>query len=400
MIYKKVKAIGTGMAMMIALMLTEYARAQTVIFDDFSYENASDPAIESFNRWSIVNGTSGPPSGASYLQSNITFTSEGIMQLRCANSGTVASATHARVETKDVVYFEGTYSARVFFDNSPRDNTDPVIQTFYAISPSSGGQNPATYAEVDFEYLPWDSWNGLYNNNYNNAMWMSSYESARVLTGGLDNDHEYLKEDFGGAWHTLLFRFTDHEHVEYFIDGDLKATLSTRASDGVSVYPDYNMLVSFANWGYPPIEGTSFGSSTALRSSTMQVDWFVHVVNESKTTAEIEAMVAAFRSDGVDRKNRLGQLHGPGVITLTEEEQGTQTVLLYPNPGTDSIFIHAGSGSAMNDVCILDASGRQLLHTRIHGEDNLDVSVLRPGVYLVTIYTDAGYPIRKRFVKE
>jgi hypothetical protein len=381
--------------MVIVLLDAGNIMAQTVVFDDFSYTGADDPVLGSFNQWSVVNGTNGPPSGANYLKSNVTFTDDGLMQLRCANSGTVSSATHARLESREVVYFEGTYAARVYFDDSPHDFQDPVIQTFYAISPSSGGQNPTTYAEVDFEYLPWDAWNGLYNNNYAHAMWMSSYESARVLPGGLDNDHQFIKQSMGGAWHTLLFRFTDGAHVEYFIDGVLKATLSTRAGDGVSVYPDYNMLVSFANWGYPPIEGTSFGGSASARSSTMQVDWFVYVAGQSKTNAEIETMVENFRAEGVSRKNRLGQTQGPGVTTSIEP--GVQRLALHPNPAGEKVFVDAAPG---NPVVIHDVMGRTVLAGYVGSDEGIDISALRGGVYTARLAMANGAWLWARFVKQ
>ncbi|HEY3403118.1 MAG TPA: T9SS type A sorting domain-containing protein [Ohtaekwangia sp.] len=385
-----------ALIVLISLSVWQQGITQVIVFDDFTYTDANDAAIESFNRWTIVNGVSGPPSGAVYQKSNVTF-AEGIMSLRCSNSGTPASATHARLESKDVVYFEGTYAARVMFDDSPYSEQDPVIQTFYAISPSSGGQNPATYSEVDFEYLPWDSWNGLYNNNYNHAMWMSSYESARVLTGGLDNDHEYIKGSLGGVWHTLLFRFTDGTNVEYFIDGVLKATLSVRQSDGVSVYPDYNMLVSFANWGYPPIEGTSFGNSTALRSSTMKVDWFVYVEDQSKSVAEVEDMVSVFRENGIDRQNRVGQKQGPGVIT--DVENGVDNAItFYPNPVTDRLFIQDRTGNNSDRAVVLDASGKIVLQAQLD-RSGINVSSLRAGLYLITIQSDKGTFFRARFIK-
>jgi len=383
--------------MIVCMFIAMNVSAQAIIFDDFSYSGTDDPAIESFNQWTIVNGTNGPPSGANYLKSNITFTKDGILELTCSNSGTVSSATHARLESKEVVYLEGTYAARVFFDDSPHEFKDPVIQTFYAISPSSGGQNPATYAEVDFEYLPWDSWNGLYNDNYDHAMWMSSYESARVLSGGLDNDHEYVKKAIGGTWHTLLFRFTDGTHVEYFIDGDLKAILSKRTSDGVSVYPDYNMVVSFANWGYPPIEGTSFGSSTSPRSSTMKVDWFVYVPGASKSTAEVEAIVNGFRAEGVSRKNRLSQVQGPGVTTPVAVDLPESYPAIHPNPGTEKIFVDRFPGDRM---IIRDLTGKEVLQPQVEADKSVDISALRQGTYFIEALQNNGKWSCHRFVKK
>jgi hypothetical protein len=386
-----------GAIMIVCMFIALNVSAQAIVFDDFLYSGADDPAIESFNQWTIVHGTNGPPSGANYLTSNVTFTDDGLLQLTCSNSGTVSSATHARLESKDVVYFEGTYAARVFFDDSPHEFKDPVIQTFYAISPSSGGQNPATYAEVDFEYLPWDAWNGLYNDNYNHAMWMSSYESAKVLASGLDNDHHYVKEAIGGQWHTLLFRFTDGTHVEYFIDGDLKATLSRRSSDGVSVYPDYNMLVSFANWGYPPIEGTSFGSSASLRSSTMKVDWFVYVPGASKNTAEIETIVTAFRAEGIFRKNRLGQVQGPGIITPVEEGFTGSHPAIYPNPVAEKIFVDMFPG---DHIIIRDVTGKEISHEQVGKDKSIDVSALNHGLYFIGALPGNGKWVWLRFIKK
>jgi hypothetical protein len=130
--------------------------------------------------------------------------------------------------------------------------------------------------------------------------------------------------------------------VEYFIDGVKKANVSVRSSDGVSVYPDYNMLVSFANWAYPPIDGAVFGPSTQQRSSTMKVDWFVHVKDQSKSPAEVQAIVNEFRGRGVKRRNRQGQEY----VSTPQQPTGVVTVYKDCNFGGYAIGLQAGSYTA------------------------------------------------------
>lgn len=277
---------------------------EAVIFDDFSYSGVDDPALRQFNRWSIVDGVNGPPSGAIYEKANVSFAPEAgnslntVMELTSSNRNTVESTRHARVESIDMNYGEGTYAARVYFDNSPKDFQDPVIQTFYTISSYRNASNPEMYAEVDFEYLAWDSWSGDYGGGYDNAMFMTAWETNEI------REHILVKKDYGG-WHDLLFSFVDDSNVKWYIDGKLVGELAT-TKDGISIYPDYPQFVSFANWIYT-IDRAVLGSSEELRSSTMKVDWFLHVKDVALPPGEVENIVTEFKEQGILRVNIRGE---------------------------------------------------------------------------------------------
>lgn len=279
---------------------------ESIVFDDFSYSGVNDPALREFNRWTIVDGVNGPPSGALYEKSNIEFTTDAdnpsntFLELTSSTRNTIESTSHARLESMDMDYGEGTYAARVFFDNSPRDFQDPIIQTFYTISSYKNATNPEMYSEVDFEYLPYDAWSGDYGGGYDPGMFMTAWETSEI------REHILVKKDFGG-WHDLLFSFVDGTHVRWYIDGEFMGELATK--DGVSIYPDYPQYVSFANWVYT-LDRAVLGSSTDLRSSTMKVDWFLHVEDEALSPSEVNSLVQEIRNERILRINKKGEEYG------------------------------------------------------------------------------------------
>jgi hypothetical protein len=57
---------------------------------------------------------------------------------------------------------------------------------------------------------------------------------------------------------------------------------------------------------------------------------------------------------------------------------------------------------AMELLRVFDSQGREVLHQRCHNRKQrvLDVSSLSPGVYLVSVHTDNGERLTKRFLKQ
>ncbi|MCA1764494.1 MAG: T9SS type A sorting domain-containing protein, partial [Flavobacteriales bacterium] len=91
----------------------------------------------------------------------------------------------------------------------------------------------------------------------------------------------------------------------------------------------------------------------------------------------------------------MGQTHyslvklNPGFLSTDQETIG-KYFTLYPNPATDQFIIQSKeTGIATNPtVQIRDASGRLVLSQTLNGQQ-LDVSSLKPGFYLVQVL-DAG----------
>lgn len=79
-----------------------------------------------------------------------------LLTLSTQVNGLQRTSTQARLETDGFEYFEGTYAARVYFDETPYDYKDANIQTFYTIVNWLLGGDGSKYSELDFEYMAAD----------------------------------------------------------------------------------------------------------------------------------------------------------------------------------------------------------------------------------------------------
>ncbi|MFN3405211.1 MAG: carbohydrate-binding protein [Cytophagaceae bacterium] len=281
------------------------SNAQTIMFDDFTYSSVDDPQLSSFNRWSIVNGRSGPPEGAQYNRSNITFIndpsnpSNRLMTLSTTVNGSTKATTHSRIETAGYDYFEGTYAARVFFSDVPFTYKDGNVQTFYTIVSSSLAGDGSRYSEIDFEYLAADKW-GIAPDRP--VMYMTSWNRYIANPWQAWKRYFYSQRSWAG-WHTCVFSCTDGVNVKFWIDGVYYGAMSRTDNDGTSVYPRNPMNISFANW----IWNNVVGNSTDNRTTIMQVDWVLFQRNQELSPTQVDNLVASYRSQGLQRRNLAGQ---------------------------------------------------------------------------------------------
>lgn len=265
----------------------------TDLFDDFNYASADDPELEVINKWFVVDGVSGPPAGAQYRKENITFypdpsNSDNTLMGVATTASPSAGATHARIETSELIYKFGTFAARVYFDDTPAIYGDGNVETFYTINSYSTCNQPDLYSEIDFEYLPWDAW----HYERQKTMYMTTWETCE------DRTHEKVVTSFEG-WHDLVFTTGDGEPVNYYIDGQLIASIDTD-------HPDSDQNISFANWIYQNI----VGSDPTERNTKMQVDWVYHAIDAVLSTEDVLQIVANYRQNRVLRKN----IHGDQVV--------------------------------------------------------------------------------------
>lgn len=271
------------------------------MFDDFNYENSSDEALYTINKWIVVDGEDGPPSGAIYSSSNITFyedpdnSDNTIMGVATLATGVSSETTHGRIETEEMSYLYGTYAAYVYFDDTPADYGDGNVETFYSISSYSTCTQASLYSEVDFEYLPYDLWGNL-----DKTMYLTTWETCE--SG--DRAYNAINQSYEG-WHVLLYTCSEGASVNYYIDGEEVANLS-----GYS--PDANQNISFANW----IIDNNVGTSSTERATTMQVDWVYYAQDETIDYDEVLQRVDSFRNNGIVRKN----LDDEEVVIETSDE--------------------------------------------------------------------------------
>ncbi len=260
------------------------------VFDDFNYLNTDDSLFVAHG-WIAVDGINAPPSGADYDKSLISFESdpkqpgEKWMILRAVAGVSREKLRLSRVESADRFY-EGTYAARVFFDNALRKTQDGNIQTFYLITPLNY-PNDTLYSECDIEYLPYDIWHP--NNNKRSAVYASTWETYQPEPYVPDYAMSTAKRNLYG-WHTLIIEVIDGK-VKYYIDRSEQPFAVHEFSDkGSTVYPESDMQVAFANWISVLSE-----KHQQSRSSTMKVDWFYHAADTSMGFYEILRRVNELR---------------------------------------------------------------------------------------------------------
>jgi GH18 family chitinase len=263
----------------------------TEMFDDFSYASSSDPELEGINDWIVVDGVSGPPSGAVYSKDLITFTTDPdnannkIMGVATRADNNPSNTRHSRIETSVMPYRNGTFAARVYFDDTPAIYGDGNVETFYTINSYATCNQADLYSECDFEYLPWDAWHW----ERQKTMYTTTWETCEI------RDHMKLVRSYEG-WHDLIYTCAEGQPVKYYIDGQL-----FHSQDRYQ--PDSDVNISFANWIYQNITG----SNTTIRTTTMKVDWVYHAKNAVLPREDVLAIVASLRQSNILRKNLAGE---------------------------------------------------------------------------------------------
>ncbi len=365
-------------------------------FDDFTYSSHKDNALTAFG-WDIVDGISGPPANARYKKENITFSADPnnslnrFMLLTTHTTHAFDSMTLARIES-DMIFLEGTYAARVYFDNTPTNYQDGNIETFYSINTLKYPNDP-DYAECDFEYLPYNIWGG---GNTGHTMYLSTWETYQEAPWDPNNASTALTSDLSG-WHTLLFQATNGHSVGYFIDGIFQGEhILSNKND--SVYPETPMQIAFANWIWTGPNHMGLGSSSKNRSCTMKVDWVFHAKEEVLNTAQVNHLINDFRDQSIQRFNSINA--DKATTDIRSDETGD--ILLYPNPTTNHFTISCRAHHKIKKVEVLDSLGKTLL-TGYPDEKNssvqVDIHTLHKGIYIVNIHMNHRI-FTKKIVKE
>jgi hypothetical protein len=325
------------------------AVSQTLMFDDFTYTGVADPQLPVFNKWNIIDGVDGPPDGGVYSKNNITFIADPnnsnnkLMTLSATVNGSSRATTHARIETSGYEYFEGTYAARINLSDIPFTYKDANIQTFYTIVSSSLAMDGTKYSELDIiEYMAADKW-GISADNP--VAYYTSWNKYQADPWQAWKTYFAAQGSIAG-WHTLIAQCTDGVNVKYWIDdtylgAQSKCDGNNPDNDTTSpVYPRSNMQVAFANW----IWNNVIGSSTNSRTTTMQADWVLYYKNTALTKAQIDALVAGYRTQGLQRQNLAGQTYTTGTCNVPAQ------------PGTITGNTSVASGSS-NTYSIAAVSG-------------------------------------------
>ena len=269
-------------------------------FDDFDYESPGDPLL-AVRGWRVAEGILSPPPRTRYAAANVRFAEDPsypgnmVMYLKAVTENSHASMVLARVES-EMRFHEGTYAARVFFDNALRRTRDANIQTFYTIN-ELRFPGDTLYSECDMEYLSWDIWNTA--GNTRSKLYLNTWETYREVPWMPDMASDTLHRHQSG-WHTLLFRAVNGHSVQYYLDKGKEALAEHRYSPaGSTVYPESPMRMAFANWIILR-PGSSPGDSPQRRESVMGVDWCYFAADTALSAGEVLRRVRELQKASTD----------------------------------------------------------------------------------------------------
>jgi hypothetical protein len=257
-----------------------------ILFDDFSYTSVNEMTA---NGWIIRSGQGWPGvTGASFRTENVSFlyypdpNGNRILRMTSSTDGTSTNTYQTQICHKRK-YIDGTYAARVRFNDNPSlgSDGDQIVQTFYMITPYERAFNP-DYSEMDFEYLPNGGWGGAPN-----TMHITTWETVRIEPWDADNLSNSHQGSLSG-WHTLVAQVTGGT-VRYFVDGNLIA------QHGGEYYPDALMSINFNLWF---IEGGLNGGESA-REYQEDIDWVFHAAGISLMPDEVLSKISELRNASI-----------------------------------------------------------------------------------------------------
>ncbi|MCC6298862.1 MAG: hydrolase [Anaerolineales bacterium] len=257
------------------------------LFDDFNYSAQEEMTN---NGW-IIRAQAGWPGvpGASFRAENVSFLDDTqvpnnrLLRMTSSTDGTSANTFQTQI-CHQRKYLEGTYAARVYFNNAPTSGPDgdQIVQTFYAITPYEVAFKPE-YSETDFEYLPNGGW------GFEPLTFMfTTWETVQIEPWQADNASASQTANNEG-WRTLVLQVGDGI-TRYYVSGILTAEHSG------NYYPDERMSINFNLWF---INGGLINSNEA-RSYQEDIDWVYHEAGVILTPEQVNKKVRAIREAGVN----------------------------------------------------------------------------------------------------
>lgn len=280
-------------------LMNASAQAAELFFDDFSYV---DTAALTAQGWTLRSkaGHPGIP-GAAWAESAISVVDDGrpqgnrLLRLQASTDGTGPGTRQAQL-CHQRKYLEGTYAARIRFTDTPVSGVDgdPIIQTFYAVSPLRFDFDPQ-FSELDWEYLANGGWASEKTRLYG-----ISWQTVRLDPW---QSHNQAHEEFvqlGAAdgqqgWHVLMMQVAEGR-TRWFLDG------RQLVQHGGRNYPVVPMSINFNLWFSP---GGLLPQSAEPRVYQQDVDWVLHARNVVLTPDQVLAQVSTLRRAGTARLDQV-----------------------------------------------------------------------------------------------
>ncbi|MFE7114343.1 cellulose binding domain-containing protein [Streptomyces sp. NPDC057654] len=258
-----------------------------VIFDNFHYTGADDPAFAA-NGWQARSDGGGPGIHNTWSADGITFPAEPgakggqVLQLRAATDGTKKGTKQSEIQSVKPEVFTGTIAARVYFSDKPvkGPNGDHLNESFFTISPADKSNH---YSELDYEYMPHGGW-GAPGPRLDTTSWRSGSGKPGDRTTRTQPLHLT-------GWHTMMITAM-HGTVTYSVDGH-----KLFSHKGV-FFPREPMSVHFSSWFIDlPFKGS--------RTWDMRVNWLYYQADRAVSLPEVDKAVDGFYTAGTNHVNTV-----------------------------------------------------------------------------------------------
>jgi len=268
------------------------AKEDQVMFDDFSYKTLAEAEK---NGW-VARTQVGHPGikNATWWHEGISFHPDRldlqnqVMRLTSKTDGTAVNTRHTQI-CHQRKYLEGTYAARVFFNDQPDfgPDGDGIVETFYAISPLEAPMDK-NYSELDFEYLANGGWGGN-----NHTLWSTSWETFQLEPWTKVNAYDTYVKSLQG-WNTLVMQVFDNK-IKYYINGELYS------EHGSDVYPEVPMSMNFNLW-FIPEQLVKFPE---MRQYHQDVDWVYFNAKQNLSYLDVVKEVEGFRAENITQTDKV-----------------------------------------------------------------------------------------------
>ena len=265
----------------------------SILFDDFSYTNKDQLKKHG---WILrkAHGWPGVP-GATWSEDGVSIVLDPdrpgnrILRMTSSTEGTGAKTKQTQI-CHQRKYLEGTYAARVRFNDNPVSGPggDQIVESFYTIAPLKAPMDP-DYSELDYEYLPNGGW-GIAGP----TLYATTWETFSPEPNWKKDNVFQTSSGSQAGWHTLVVQVFDQK-VRYFVDGKLFV------EHGGNYYPEDTMSINFNLW----FIRDGMVSSNETREYHEDIDWVFHRANVSLTPEEVEATVAYMRQKTIKFRDTI-----------------------------------------------------------------------------------------------
>ena len=282
-------------------MIATLALAGALFFDDFS--QADRQALVQ-SGWTLRDKVGHPGIvGARWDAEHIELVADPqqpnnrLVRLHAATDGTPEGSYQTQLCRAPQTLW-GTTSARIRFSDQPHTGADgdAVIQAFFQVSPLRFDYDPL-FSELDWEYLPNGGWGAPETRLYGIA-----WQTVRLEPWDAHNLSTEVKRSFADRWTQLTVQSTP-QGSRWFVDGRQVAWHAGRT------VPRQAMSLAFSHWFSP--SGLLPVSAGAQRHYSFDVDWVLHLPDQSMSPQAMHQRVQALRRAGVAQQDSLPTTEQP-----------------------------------------------------------------------------------------